>query len=424
MSMAPPHPRDPFGWNLLVALTFAALAAVRLTIPSAPYFDEVHYLPAVRELMNFGNATNIEHPPLAKEIMAIGVWLFGDEPLGWRVMSLAFGTLALFSAMRAMWFASCSRAVSVLTGLFVASNFHLFVHSRIAMLDVFMVGFTMLALWMSAAAARENETARWRLGIAGVALGAAMACKWNAVPVAVVPGSVFLVARVCSAKGAFLTARRGWPIGGMTLWEAVIWLGAVPLIVYGLSFWPYPHYTYVPYEPQGLIELHKRMLEMQTQVPEPHPYQSQWWQWIFNGRVVWYLYEAIDGAQRGIMLIGNPLTMLAGLPALIWCGWAGIRQNRKDCAGVALLYVASFALWIVAPKPVQFYFHYFLPAMFLSAALALATERLWQRGARLLPAMLVLGALGLFAYWSPILTAAPLEDSQDFLRWAWIEVWR
>lgn len=423
MSIAPAHPNDPWKWHLLLALAFAALALVRIGTPSTPFFDEVHYVPALRAFLALEGATNMEHPPLAKLIMAGGMAVFGDNPLGWRAMSLLFGTLALLAAMRAMWLASISRAASVLTGVFAGTNFLLFVHARIAMLDVFMVGFVMLALWMCAGAVRQHETARWRLIIAGASMGAAMACKWNAIPLAVLPGLAFLAARIWNAGPRFLTANRGWPIGGMTLWEAAIWLGLLPLAVYALAFAPYLLFAELPQNPGGLVELHRQMLAMQTQVPEPHPYQSVWWQWVINQRAIWYLYEVIDGAQRGVMLIGNPLTMLAGLPALAWCLWSGLK-GRRDCMAVAVLYAASIALWVVAPKAVQFYFHYFLSAMFLSAALALATERLWQRGERLAPLVLVGGTIALFVFWFPILTAAPLAGDQAFLRWAPTEGWR
>ena len=102
MIIAPAPPRDPWAIHLLLALGFAALAAVRITLPSAPYFDEVHYLPAARAFLGLEGVTNLEHPPLAKLIMTVGLAALGDNPLGWRVMSLAFGTLALLAACRAM----------------------------------------------------------------------------------------------------------------------------------------------------------------------------------------------------------------------------------------------------------------------------------------------------------------------------------
>lgn len=424
MTLAPSSERDPLRWNLVAAAAFAALALVRLGTPSEPFFDEVHYIPALQAFLSGEGATNMEHPPLAKLIMAAGVAMAGDTPFGWRIMSALFGTLALFGAMRAMWFARQTRAASLLTGLFVGTNFLLFVHARIAMLDVFMVAFVMLALWMCAAAWRENEHARWRLALGGAALGAAMACKWNAIPLAVLPGLAFLGLRIANAGPRFLTTRRGPPVGGMTLIEAGLWLGVVPLLVYAACFLPYLMFADLPGQPTGLISLHRFMLEQQTQVPVPHPYQSTWGQWVLNQRAIWYLYEIVDGAQRGVMLIGNPLTMLAGLFALGWCAVAAAREKRADCAALVVLYAASLGLWVVAPKAVQFYFHYFLPAMFLSAALALLTEHLWQRGERLVPLVLAGGAALVFAFWFPILTAAPLEGGQDFLRWAWTAGWR
>ncbi len=424
MSAPPDHPRDPFALNAIIALAFAALAFVRIGIPSEPYFDELHYLPAARAVLDLGFATNLEHPPLGKQLIALGIWLFGDTPPGWRLPSIVFGTVALFAAMRAAWFSSQTRAASLLTGLFVGTNFLLFVHSRIAMLDIFMVSFLMVALWMFAGAVRENETGRWRLVLCGVALGCAMASKWNAIPIAILPGLAFFAARWKAERRRLILSTRGWPVAGISLWEAAIWLGALPLAVYALTFWPFLFWSVPQGNPTGLVDLHQNMLALQTQVPESHPYQSVWWQWIGNSRAIWYLYEEVDNAHRGVMLIGNPVTMWFGLLAMAWCAWAGWRQKRKDMLALVLLYLASLALWVVAPKAVQFYFHYFLPGMFVSGALALGVERLWQRGERLVPWALSLGALAFFLYWFPILTAAPLDDPQDFLRWAWIEGWR
>ena len=234
----PHHPRDPIGWTSAITLVFLALCLVRLTVPTKPFFDEVHYLPAARALLGLTHLANPEHPPLGKELIALGIALFGDGPIGWRIFSALFGVLGLFAAMRALWFASGSRFAALAFGVLLATGFPLLVQARIAMLDGFMASFTLVGLWMCAGAVRENETARWRLAIAGAAFGCAMACKWNAIPLAVLPGVVFLVIRARSAGMGLVAARRGPPIGGMTLAEAAIWLGALPLAVYALTFWP------------------------------------------------------------------------------------------------------------------------------------------------------------------------------------------
>jgi dolichyl-phosphate-mannose--protein O-mannosyl transferase len=81
-------------------------------------------------------------------------------------------------------------------------------------------------------------------------------------------------------------------------------------------------------------------------------------------------------------------------------------------------------MWVIAPKPVQFYYHYLLPSCFLLAALALALDALWRRGRRI-PVLAVLGgSMALFALFWPILTAAPLAGPESFEFWAWLPSWR
>jgi dolichyl-phosphate-mannose-protein mannosyltransferase len=419
----PPNSRDPIGWTATVTALFLGLVLVRLTIPSQPFFDEVHYLPAARAILELSRPVNVEHPPLGKELIALGIALFGDRPLGWRLLPALFGALALFAGMRALWFASLSRFATLAFGVLLASAFPLFVQARIAMLDGFMAGFVLLALWMCAAALREHETARWRLAVAGAALGCAMASKWNAIPIALLPGLAFLAVRARSAGWRFLTASRGAPIGGMTLVEAAVWLGALPVAVYLASFWPALLYEQGAVGPSGVIELQGRMLGLHEQVLKPHNYQSVWYQWVANWRAIWYLYQVADGAWRGVLLVGNPLTMLLGLPALAWCAWAGVMRRRRDALAVAVLYAASLGLWIVAAKNVQFYYHYFLPSCFLMAALALALAELRSRGWRRLPWWVLAGSCALFAYFWPILTAAELDGSKAYLDYAWLDSW-
>src|SRR3569623_2654582 len=88
----PRHPADPMGSTVARTVLFAALALVRLTIPSKSMFDEVHYLPAARAFLHLAQPVNLEHPPLGKELIALGVALFGDRPLGWRIMPWLVGT--------------------------------------------------------------------------------------------------------------------------------------------------------------------------------------------------------------------------------------------------------------------------------------------------------------------------------------------
>ncbi|MDG6078497.1 phospholipid carrier-dependent glycosyltransferase [Erythrobacter litoralis] len=423
MTRAPEQPRDPLIWCWAIALGFWALLLWNLAIPSTDYFDEVHYLPAAREMLTLNRFANREHPLFGKEMLALGIALFGDNPWGWRLIPSLAGTLALFASMRAIWFGTLDRFAAVATGLLIASGFHLFVASRIAMLDIFMLCAVAVAYWQLAAAMREPEKGRWRLALAGIALGLAMGAKWNAIPLAMVPSLAFLVLRWRAGRRRLLLSRRGMPVPGITLVEAALWLGVVPLAVYAATF--IPGFLYAREAiPEGLIAHHRFMLDLQEQVKKAHPYQSTWQQWVLNTRAIWYLYEPVDGAQRGVLLVGNPLTMWLGLPALLWCAVTGAWKRWPAHGAVAFLYVASLGLWVVAPKPIQFYYHYSLPSMFLLAALALALADLRNAGWRKTSGGVLILSVGLFAVFFPILSALPLSGPRAFEFWTWLPGWR
>lgn len=429
----PYHPRDPWLWCLVIPAIFALLAGFRLTTPSTPYFDEIHYLPAAREFLNAwagvdGVYDNREHPLLGKELIALGMHLFGDGPLGWRIMSLVAGTIAVGAGMRALWHAVEDRFATVAFGVLLVTGFHLFIHARIAMLDIFMVAFLALAAWQFAAACREPETGRWRLALCGVAIGCALGSKWNAVPLAMVPGLTFFAARLSAGRRRLFTSQRGVPVPGVSLIEAFVWLGIVPLTVYALTFlpgyWLGTELHPSPLAEMGLVGLHQEMLALQQQVLAPHSYQSTWPQWVSNTRGIWYLYEHIDGAQRGVLLIGNPLTMLLGLVALLWCLIKGM--FRSDWARIAVVvgYGVSLGLWLIAPKPVQFYYHYVMPSVFLLAALALGLSDLRKSGHERIAYGVLVASAGFFALFYKIISAAPLDGPMSFANWAWIAGWR
>ncbi|MEQ1641480.1 MAG: glycosyl transferase, partial [Novosphingobium sp.] len=205
------------------------------------------------------------------------------------------------------------------------------------------------------------------------------------------------------------------------------WLGVVPLTVYWLSFWPAFHWANRPVDPWHPIAWHQHMLMLQESVKRPHPYRSVWYQWISNWRAIWYLYKDIDGAQRGVVLIGNPFTMLAGLFALGWALWAGVRQRRLELLAFSAAYFATLLFWAVSSKPVQFLYHYLLPSTFLMALLAFGLDQAWKRQDRwrwLGPIGLLLST-AMFVWFYPIISGYPLCCGRaSFEYWMWLKSWR
>src|SRR5204863_4781122 len=90
---------------LVLLATSFALRMLWLAAPDgALIFDEKYYVNAARVILGIppgqdtytedalGRDPNTEHPPLAKLLIAASMAVLGDNPYGWRIPSVAFGT--------------------------------------------------------------------------------------------------------------------------------------------------------------------------------------------------------------------------------------------------------------------------------------------------------------------------------------------
>src|SRR5215813_7088244 len=108
--LVPPMPTASWwGWAgpLLVTLFGGFLRFYRLGVPHAVVFDETYYAPDAWSILRHGVEFNhpknvnallvsgsthiltspgeyVAHPPLGKVMIAVGEWLFGLTPFGWR----------------------------------------------------------------------------------------------------------------------------------------------------------------------------------------------------------------------------------------------------------------------------------------------------------------------------------------------------
>ncbi|WP_315763349.1 phospholipid carrier-dependent glycosyltransferase [Sphingomonas sp. Y38-1Y] len=389
---------------LLVALAAFALFAVHLGRPSGLVFDEVHYVPAARTMLELAHPANTEHPPLAKELIAIGIGLFGDGPIGWRAMPALAGAATVAAGFALLFLLFGSLRTAAFGALFVAINQTVFIQARVAMLDGFLGAFVTGGLAATVWAASAPPGARGlRTALAGVLLGAAVAVKWAAAP---------YVALACLG---LVAVERRRPVVGLAL---AVPLGIVAIVVYVATFVPTFFYVVDAVRPGDLLMLQQRMYEAQTQILQPHPYQSDWWSWPLLLRPIWYYYEPDMGVQRGVLLIGNPAIMWGGLVAIAACLWA-----RGRHALVGKLWVFSIAIWAAIPKSLGFYYYYHLSSIFAALACAAALSLLPTRLRWIEPAFALL-AVGLFAYFYPIISGAALSDPQDFNHWMWLDSWR
>ncbi|HVF94692.1 MAG TPA: glycosyltransferase family 39 protein [Sphingomonas sp.] len=397
-----------------IGIVAQALFAWRLTTPHQLVFDEVHYIPAARALATLAGPANIEHPLLGKAILALGIMLFGDGPLGWRIFSSVAGVAVVVGVFAILWLIFGRLRVAVIGSLLAVLNFTIFIQARIAMLDGFMAAFVVAALatmiWAMHGSGPQVRR-RWLAG--SVLLGLAVGTKWTAAPY------------VGFAGIAFLLLRRGradrWP--GLSAVGALAVLGGASILTYFATFAPAFFYAHDPMTLGKLVPFQADMYRQQTQILPPHSYQSSWWTWPLDLRPIWYLYEPADGAQRGILLLGNPAIMWGGLVAVLACLWAWARDRNVALGALAGLWIASIGIWAIIPKSLGFFYYYYLSSIWLPIVIAAAFAHFGQRRWRYADEAFLTLAAALFVHFYPIIAATALAGPGSFRRWMWLSSW-
>ena len=139
-------------------------------------------------------------PPVGKLLIAVGEWIYGLTPLGWRVASALFGTLAVLVMCRVARRLTRSTLLGCVAGLLLSLDGLEFVLSRTGILDIFLMFFVLAAfgamlvdrdvsrarlasaMVLRTAATRPGPQLgirKWRIA-AGVLIGLACASKQDA----------------------------------------------------------------------------------------------------------------------------------------------------------------------------------------------------------------------------------------------------
>src|ERR1700760_1128382 len=280
-------PRISIGKNTLICVIIflAAHAAllIGITAPDKFVFDEVHYVPAARQMLEPvmpSPMLNPMHPPLAKQIIAFSIHVLGDNPLGWRYPGTLFGALAVVAIYLCALALFASPSAAIAAALIAFFNQMLFVMARTAMLDIFALTFTLFGI---AAFLFGFRRARPLLcfALSGLAFGLAAACKWSGLfPLAT---CIVIIAAIRLMQGwrtQFTDAKESdwyrpdlWP--DFRAYQFAICFVLLPALGYLSSF-----VALYGFSPAELIEAQRRIFADNTTsaIARP-PYMSSWPSW-------------------------------------------------------------------------------------------------------------------------------------------------
>ncbi|MCL5037003.1 MAG: phospholipid carrier-dependent glycosyltransferase [Chloroflexi bacterium] len=429
---------------ILIILFGLGLRVYRLGFPPEMMFDEVYYVKSAQEYIHGDKDTNLYHPPLAKQIIALGIMAASslNKFVSWRSASLLFGVIMiplLFMIGRRIY---RHDAVALTGALFLAADFLHIVQSRIATLDIFVSSFSLIGFLFGAyyffPKNRKDEIDPVSAGPVenpdacdtGQNSGEAPAGAASSRPVFLWLSAIFFgIAAACKWSGAFgafgvlaaiylipVDKKRGFL--SRTLKEAVPFL-VIIFLVYLLSYvsWLLKGTSIV-----DIFKYHERMLHFRYKEKFEHHYLSYFWQWPTLIRPIWYYYQEEGKKIFGVIATGSPLfwwSFLLMLPFLAVSAWK--RKIRADFL-VAMGYFSQWLPWAVGYKGCFFYYMIqSVPWMSLWVAVWLY-RYLPGPGGRFLRYTFIACAIIMLALWYPLLTGLPISKAY-FNHLVWLRVW-
>jgi len=399
---------------------------IGLTTPEKFVFDEVHYVPAARQMLApvmSQPMLNPMHPPLAKELIAASIATFGDNALGWRYPATLFGALAIVAIYLCGLALFAAQGPAIAAALIAAFNQMLYVQARVAMLDIFALGFGLLAI-----AAFMHGFRRKRphalFAVAGALFGCAAACKWSGLfPLGVCIVILALIRLLQGWRTLFADARPDdwyrpdlWP--DFRARHAVLCFAALPALTYLAAFVPLYGLS-LP----DLIEAQRRIFaDNTTTAIAGHTYMSSWPSWPLLARPVWFLFDkTTEDNISAIVFLGNPLVLWPALVALVVVLRDVIVARRWDAFLIAALYFGCWLAWALLPRTLGF-IYYYLPAATLASLALVYVLRREGLPRWLLWAYVGIAAIG-FAVMLPISAAFIGTSMQNFNRLMLFQSW-
>ena len=416
---------------ILIAIASFVLRIINLGLPKGFIFDEVYYVDGARDLMKYGvevsgsNPEFIVHPPVGKWLIASGITLFGDNEFGWRFASAVFGTLLILLFARLIHVLFYSPLLTALGAALMALDGLLLVHSRTALLDLFLTFFTLLGvfLWY-----RNRHI--W----AGIAFGLAIGCKWSAIYFVALIG-LLAVYRILVAHDIRKSLK---PIAAK-----FAQYGLLPVFVYTLTWigwfvsdrgWS-RQWSSNPLA--SWFHYHSEMLNFHTGLTEQHPYQANPWSWLIMGRPTSFFYaspqgcEAKDCAQE-VLALGTPILWWVGTIAIAvvigyWIKSLLLRRSDSALNIVVLGMAAGYLPWFAMQQRTAFSFYAIIFEPFMIVAIVYCAKLLLDSGLKPVVSQSIVGGtfaliLLCFLFFIPLFTGQIITYEDWRLR-MWFESW-
>ena len=376
------------------------------------YFDEIYHGRTGYEQLHKMPVYETTHPPLGKDLIMVGIALFGMTAFGWRFAGTLFGVLLVPLAWCFVRRLTRKPWAAATAGVLLALDFMRFSQSRLATIDVYGTFFILLGAYCMVWYCQRVLTvgvnrALLPMALGGVAFGLGCAAKWTGIYAGAGLAVLYLgvlYARWQQKRPGFRAEFRTAAVGG------VLFYVLLPLCLYIGSYLPY-WWRDPAFSLSDWWQCQVSMFSYHATLKATHPFESRWYTWLLGLRPVWYYRNGYlpYGMKASIAGMAGPVIWLVGLAALVGLLWHQVSgRGSRQGAGVLILYGTQLIPWMLVTR-CTFLYHYFPSSMFCLAALALVLARMkhvdW---AKKIAAGLCVVALVLFVLYYPALSGLPI----------------
>lgn len=376
------------------------------------YFDEIYHGRTGYEQLHKMPVYETTHPPLGKDLIMVGIALFGMTAFGWRFAGTLFGVLLVPLAWCFVRRLTRKPWAAATAGVLLALDFMRFSQSRLATIDVYGTFFILLGaycmVWYCQRVLTDGvNRALLPMALGGVAFGLGCAAKWTGIYAGAGLAVLYLgvlYARWQQKRPGFRAEFRTAAVGG------VLFYVLLPLCLYIGSYLPY-WWRNPAFSLSDWWQCQVSMFSYHATLKATHPFESRWYTWLLGLRPVWYYRNGYlpYGMKASIAGMAGPVIWLVGLAALVGLLWHQVSgRGSRQGAGVLILYGTQLIPWMLVTR-CTFLYHYFPSSMFCLAALALVLARMKHADwAKKIAAGLCVVALVLFVLYYPALSGLPI----------------
>jgi dolichyl-phosphate-mannose--protein O-mannosyl transferase len=332
---------------LLLALVFLVAFSLRFydcTNPSYKYMDESGHVPAAVNYWQNGQfePDHWEHPPL-RPIMLYGfLQVFGDNPYGWRMRNILFGSAAAALTFLLALGTNGNRKCAVMAGLLLATDPLHIALSRHTFCEIYSV-----ALFLTAVVLYQYHKQRslW-LMLSAFFVGCAMATKWYYFPAWVL---LYLYA---------LYEHKNYRKPGSIIFITSTYL-LIPFSVYTLVFYNwfgrgYSFTEFIEFVTNVFTSLQQYTADnyMAGLVFISHLSPSEW---FASPIVVGEGHYFGNGAGEFILYSNNLPVWILTIPSTVVLLVIATRKKSLQLALPALLLCCSYILYLFVKRPAFLY---------------------------------------------------------------------